>query len=53
MRRLAEYGATAKEIASISGHKTLQEIERYTAAADQKLLSLRAIARLKGEPDGA
>jgi site-specific recombinase XerD len=53
MRRLAEHGATAKEIASISGHKTLQEVERYTAAADQKLLSLRAIARLKREPDGA
>jgi integrase len=53
MRRLAESGATVKEIASISGHKTLQEIERYTAAADQKLLSLRAIARLKREPGGA
>jgi site-specific recombinase XerD len=53
MRRLAEHGATAKEIASISGHKTLREVERYTAAADQKLLSLRAIARLKGEPNGA
>jgi site-specific recombinase XerD len=53
MRRLAESGATVKEIASISGHKTLQEIERYTAAADQKLLSLRAMARLKGEPEGA
>jgi integrase len=53
MRRLAENGATVKEIASISGHKTLQEVERYTAAADQKILSLRAMARLKGEPEGA
>jgi integrase len=51
MRRLAEGGATVKEIASISGHKTLQEIERYTAAADQKLLSRRAITRLKREPE--
>jgi integrase len=51
MRRLAEGGATAKEIAAISGHKTLQEVERYTAAADQKLLSRRAIARLKREPE--
>jgi integrase len=50
MRRLAEGGTTVKEIASISGHKTLQEVERYTAAADQKLLSQRAIARLKREP---
>ena len=28
MRRLAESGATVKEIAAISGHKTLQEVER-------------------------
>jgi integrase len=51
LRRLAEVGATVKEIASISGHKTLQEIERYTADADQKVLSRRAIARLKHEPE--
>jgi integrase len=49
MRRLAEDGATVKEIASVSGHKTLREIERYTAAADQKRLSRRAIAKLKRE----
>jgi integrase len=42
MRRLAEAGATAKEIASVSGHKTLTEVARYTAAADQKRLSSRA-----------
>jgi integrase len=51
MRRLAEGGATAKEIASGSGHKTLREIERYTAAADQKHLSRGAIAKLKREPE--
>jgi integrase len=49
MRRLAECGATAKEIASVSGHKTLREVERYTAAADQKHLSRGAIAKLKRE----
>jgi integrase len=49
MRRLAEDGATVKEIASVSGHKTLREIERYTAAADQKRLSRRAITKLKRE----
>jgi integrase len=49
MRRLAEGGATAKEIASVSGHKTLREVERYTAAADQKHLSRGAIAKLKRE----
>jgi hypothetical protein len=49
MRRLAEGSATVKEIAAISGHKTLHEIERYTAGADQELLSRRATARLKHE----
>jgi integrase len=50
MRRLAEVGASAKQIASISGHKTLREIERYTDAADQKRLSRGAIAKLKRRP---
>jgi integrase len=50
MRRLAEGGASAKQIASISGHKTLPEVERYTEAADQKRLSRGAIAKLKREP---
>jgi enterobacteria phage integrase len=47
MRRLAEGGATAKQIASISGHKSLHEIERYTAAADQKKLSKAAMDKLR------
>jgi integrase len=50
MRRLAESGASAKQIAAVSGHKTLQEIERYTAAADQKQLSRGAMAKLKRHP---
>jgi integrase len=49
MRRLAEAGASTKEIASVSGHKTLQEVERDTAAADQKRLSHSAIAKLNRE----
>jgi integrase len=48
MRRLAESGATAKQIASISGHQTLREVERYTAAADQKQLSRDAFAKFSG-----
>jgi integrase len=48
MRRLAESGSSAKEIAAISGHRTLKEIERYTAAADQATLSKAAMARLRG-----
>jgi site-specific recombinase XerD len=45
MRRLAERGATTKEIASVSGHKTLKEVERYTQAADQARLARAAMAR--------
>jgi hypothetical protein len=43
MRRLAERGATTKQIASVSGHKTLKEVERYTAAADQARLARATI----------
>ncbi len=43
--RLAEAGCTASEIASISGHKTLREIERYTKGADQARLARNAMAR--------
>ena len=46
MRRLAEGGGTAKQIASISGHKTLKEIERYTKAADQLTLARDAMAKM-------
>lgn len=34
-RLLAEAGRTAYEIASITGHKTLLEIERYTREAEK------------------
>lgn len=46
MRRLAEADGTANQIASISGHKTLKEVERYTKAADQKKLARAAIDKL-------
>jgi hypothetical protein len=49
LRRLAEHGATAKQIAAVSGHETLREIERYTRAADQATLSRSAIGRLPDE----
>ena len=45
-RRLAEAGATAHEIMSITGHKTLSEAQRYTAAADRVLLAEQAMAKL-------
>lgn len=46
-RRLAEAGCTANQIASVTGHKTLAEVERYTRDADQKRLAEAAIQRLE------
>jgi len=45
-RRLAEAGCTTREIMAISGHKTIEEVERYTRSADQKKLAKAAMARL-------
>jgi integrase len=44
-RRLAEAGCTVHEIAAISGHATLKEVERYTKAADQTRLARAAMER--------
>jgi integrase len=44
-RRLAEAGCSANEIASISGHASLREVERYTKAADQARMARNALAR--------
>jgi integrase len=44
--RLIHAGCTSKQAAAITGHKTLREIERYTAAADQERLAREAISRL-------
>jgi integrase len=45
-RRLAEAGCSASEIAAISGHKTLKEVERYVKEADQERLARSAMARI-------
>jgi enterobacteria phage integrase len=52
LRRLAEHGSTTKEIAAVSGHRSLSEIERYTARADQAGLARSAIAKLPDDQDG-
>jgi integrase len=44
---LAEAGATAHEIAAVTGHMSLEEIERYTRAARKKKLADSAMAKLK------
>jgi enterobacteria phage integrase len=46
LRRLAEHGSTTKEIAAMSGHRSLAEIERYTERADQARLAQSAVAKL-------
>jgi enterobacteria phage integrase len=51
-RRLAEAGCSANEIAAITGHKTLAEVERYTRAADQERLARQAIERQSKNKSG-
>lgn len=46
-RRLAEAGCTSHQIAAITGHKTLKEVERYTRAAAQKTLATDAMSRIE------
>jgi len=45
-RRLAETGCSAPQIAAISGHKTLKEVQRYIEEADQARLAQAAIRRM-------
>ena len=52
LRRLAEHGSTTKEIAAVSGHRSLLEIERYTARADQARLAQSAVAKLPDDESG-
>jgi integrase len=51
-RRLAEARCTTKEIAAISGHRSLAEIERYTVQADQVRLAQAAVAKLPDKENG-
>lgn len=46
-RRLAEAGCSALQIGAITGHKTLREVSRYTAAADQERLARDAMKLIK------
>src|SRR5262249_17458607 len=46
LTRLADAGCTAHEIAAISGHRTLAEVERYTRKADQQRLARSAMERV-------
>lgn len=47
-RRIAEAGGSALQIAAITGHASLKEVERYTKSASQGRLAKLAIDSLKG-----
>jgi integrase len=47
-RRLAEAGCTAPEIAAITGHATLREVQRYIAGADQLRMARAAMRKVVG-----
>jgi integrase len=51
-RRMAEDGCTPHEIAAITGHATLKEIERYTKAASRKRLAESAMKKVKPRTAG-
>ena len=51
-RRLAEAGCSVNEIAAISGHASLREVERYTRAADQARMARNAMARTRKATSG-
>ncbi len=47
-RRLAEAGCTEHEIMAISGHRTLEEVARYTRAADRARMARSGMAKIAG-----
>jgi integrase len=49
LRRLAEHGSTTKELAAMSGHRSLKELQLYTEHADQVRLAQSAVAKLPDE----
>ena len=44
--RLAERGATDREIMAVTGHQTSKEVDRYTKAARRRVLAESAMARM-------
>lgn len=46
-RVAAEANLTPHEIMALSGHKTLQEVMRYTAAVDRKKLAASGMAKIE------
>jgi enterobacteria phage integrase len=47
LRLVAEAGGTVKELQATGGHKSLDEVQRYTEAADKKRLARAAIRKMR------
>lgn len=50
-RRLAEAGCSPHEIMSVSGHKTLSEVTRYTVAANRARLAVDAMGKIEARTE--
>lgn len=50
--RLAELGCTEQEIMAITGHRTSQQVTKYTRAASQKARAESALRRMSAEHGG-
>ena len=50
-RRLAEAGCTPHEIASITGHASLSQVQHYTKAADREGMARKVVGALDGTRD--
>lgn len=51
-QRLAEAGCSTHEIASITSHTVLAEVERYTRAVGQKRLAREVMRKMSNETGG-
>ncbi|WP_430250634.1 tyrosine-type recombinase/integrase [Neorhizobium sp. DAR64860/K0K1] len=50
-RRLAEANNSANQIAAVTGHRSLKEVERYTRDADQQMMADAAVATMPERSD--
>jgi integrase/recombinase XerD len=49
MTRLANSGNTAHELMSISGHKTIEEVKRYTEEFNRRMLASSGMAKQRAQ----
>jgi integrase len=49
-RRVAEGGGTVHQVKSLTGHRTLSEVQRYTESVQQENVARTAVALLTGKP---